>query len=294
MRNTASRSRWSLIALGCAVLGWSLFSWALSPRDNEYAWVDFNSSSAPATETAQIWRTSASCLRPYLVKASLRSKAKLRAFYEFAPQEVRAARNREYHLASGEQDYKLQNIPQREYDATLHAQHAEWYATVARLAIEENQWEQRLINVVDQTVMIGKSTRQTFRAYSGLKVAGVSAQGDLDHYVLFLLGLGGLPGDEELAIELNCVSMTPAKRVVITAPLLTQIWRWPIDHIVAFTLGSELVFLGVLYLPIARWVTHRRMNLGVCEWASLDRIGTKRFVAPSDRPRTKSATRPPA
>jgi hypothetical protein len=271
LRNAISHIRLCIAVLGCAILGASLFAWAqaLHAAEDGYVWVGLDASSAPAMETAEIWQTAAGCVRPFFVKALLRSKAKLSAYYQLAPEEVRAWRNRQlqsetlqspadrkglYRLVSGEQDVQLRDAAQLEYDATLHVQHAEWFATVSKLTIQQSQWEQRLNNVADQRVILSEATRKGFRAYSGRDLEQAGAKGDFEHYVLFLLGLGGFSGDEEQAIKLDCVNVVAVKKIFNSASLFGEIWRWPFDHIAAFSLGLELVLVAMLFVPIALWI----------------------------------------
>jgi hypothetical protein len=252
------------------VLGASLVSWAhtQSTATNALAWVGRESSNAPAVETAEIWQTSADCVRPFFVKAVLRSKARLKAYYDVAPDELRAWRNRQerreslhpspdqkgpYRYVSAEPDAGLE-VAQSEYDATLHAQYAEWFATVSKLTIQESQWEQRLTTVADQKVIIGDATRRGFAAYSGQELELANAKGGFEHYILFLLGLGGFAADEEAAIEHTCVVVTPIKKIVQSVSYWREVWRWPIDRAVAFSLGLELILGGLFFIPIALWI----------------------------------------
>jgi hypothetical protein len=270
LRTALSHIRLSITVLGCAILGASLFAWAqgLHATEDGYIWVARDASNTAATETAEIWQTSASCVRPFFVKALLRSKAKLSAYYQLAPEDIRAWRYRQtqgdnlapadsksfYRLVSGESDPHMRDAAQMEYDATLHVQHAEWYATVSKLTIQQSQWEQRLDNVTDQRMILSETTRKGFKAYSGQDLAPAGAKGDFEHYVLFLLGLGGFPGDEEQAIKLNCVNIVPVKKIFNSASLFGEIWHWPFDHIAAFSLGLELVLVGTLFVPITLWI----------------------------------------
>jgi hypothetical protein len=270
MLRAISRIRLCIAALGCGILGASLFTWAqaLHATEDGYIWVGLDASRAPAIETAEIWQTAASCVRPFFVKAVLRSKAKLSAYYQLAPEEVRAWRNRQlqseavqppadqkglYHLVSGEPGVKLSDAAQLEYDATLHVQHAEWYATVSKLTIQQSQWEQRLNNVADQRVILSEATRKNFRAYSGRDLEQAGAKGDFEHYVLFLLGLGGFSSDDEQALKIDCVNIVAVKKIFNSPSLFGEIWHWPLDHIAAFALGLELVLVAVLFVPIALW-----------------------------------------
>jgi hypothetical protein len=270
LRITISQIRLCITVLGCAVLAGSLFDWAQALRAAErgYAWEGIGSSSAPALETAEIWQASAGCERPYFVRAALQSKTKLKSYYDLAPDEVRAWRNRStrsdnnpaaeqrsvYRVAStAEQDGRRRNADM-EYEARLHAQHAEWYATVYKLEIQANQWEHRLNNVSDQKVIIGEATRKSFEANSVPAAGSASTNGNFESHVLSLLGLGGFPSDDEKAIEADCVQITPVKKVLQDPNYFAEIWRWPIDRAAAFAIGLELVLIGLLLPPIIVWL----------------------------------------
>jgi hypothetical protein len=257
--------------LGCAVLAASLFDWALAVRATEhgYAWVGAESSSAPALETAEIWQASAGCERPYFVREALQSKARLKSYYDLAPDEVRAWQNRSSHsdslkpaaeqqgvyrfASTSDQDVRRRNA-EMEYEARLHAQHAEWYATVYKLEILANQWEHRLNNVSDQKVIIGEATRASFEANVTPAAGLANTNGNFESHVLSLLGLGGFPGDEEKAIEADCVQITPVKKILHTVNYFHEIWRWPLDRTAAFAIGSELLLIALLLPPIVIWL----------------------------------------
>ena len=270
LRSTVSRIRLLIAVLGCAVLAASLFDWAqnLYATENGVAWVGLNSSSAPAIETAEIWRVSASCVRPYFVKALLRSKAALKDYYDSVPTDVRAWQSRSvrsailqapdqnglYRPIHDEQDGPRQNVATQEHGAMLHAQYAEWYANVFTLEMQESQWEHRLSNVADQSVTLGEATRRSFAPSSGRGIDRASAKGDFDHYVLVLLGLGGFPSDQEQALRANCVDIVPVKKIRESANYFGELWRWPVAHAAAFSFGLELLFIGMLFVPIALWI----------------------------------------
>jgi hypothetical protein len=271
LRITVSHIRLCIAGLGCAVLAGSLFDWAQAFRASShgYAWVDTASSSAPALETAEIWQASAGCERPYFVRAALQSKTRLKSYYDLAPDEVRAWRNRSTHsedptsaaeqrsvyrvASTDEQDGRRRNA-EMEYEARLHAQHAEWYATVYKLEIQANRWEQRLSNVSDQKVIIGEATRKSFEASSTPVAGSANANGNFESHVLSLLGLGGFPGDDEKAIEADCIQITPVKKILQPANYLKEIWRWPVDRAAVFAIGLELVLVGLLLPPIVVWL----------------------------------------
>lgn len=272
LRSTVSRIRLFVTVLGSAVLGVSLLSWALALHASEagYAWVGFDSR-APAVETAEIWQVSASCERPFFVKAVLQSKAKLQAYYDLAPKEIRAWRDRSirgeslqplqdqgglYRLVNGEQGSgPLRNVAaEMERGATLHAQYAEWFATASNLEMQANQWAQRLSNVSDQRVTFSEATRQSFRAYSDPDIRQAGAKSGFEHYVLFMLGLGGFSNEDEQALKANCVNITPVKKIFRNANYFSELWRWPVDHVAAFSLGLELLLIGLLFIPLALWI----------------------------------------
>ena len=271
LRITVSRIRIFIAVLGCAILGASLFDWAQNLRATEvgYTWVKADLPVAPAVETAEIWQVAASCVRPFFVNAVLQSKVRLNDHYALAPADVRAWRTRPigesvapatgqsgglYRLVNGRQDGRRQNSAEMERGAMLHARYAEWYANLFKLEIQEHEWERRLSNVADQSVTVSEATRRSFGAYSGRDIERVSAQGDFDHYLLVLLGLGGFRGDQEQALRADCVKLIPVKKIFKSANYLREVWRWPVDHAAAFSFGLELVFIGIFFIPIDLWI----------------------------------------
>jgi hypothetical protein len=260
VRIAASRIRLTIFALGCAVLSASLFDWAqtLRVREEVYSWVQVDTSSAPAVETAEIWQAQASCTRPYFVRAVLQSKSKLKLHYDHAPEQVRAWQKSQPshelqaspHLVSTEDDRGRRSSVEMEYDATLHAQYAEWYAALFRLKMEENQWEQRLDSVANQRVVLSDTSRRNFVGHSP-----ADAKGEFEHYVLYLLGLGSFSDDVEYALKSDCVHVTPIKKILTNAKNLGEIWSWPIDRVAAFSFGLELILVGMLLVPISLWIT---------------------------------------
>jgi hypothetical protein len=260
VRISSFRIRLTAVAFGCAFLGVSLVDWwqNLSATEDGYEWVEARTSSVPAVETSEIWESAASCTRPYFVKAVLQSKFRLKAYFDHAPEQVRVWRN-------GLTDHgALQPSPrfvstydtkgrpsdaEMERDAALHVKYAEWYSTVFRLKTDENQWEQRLDRVANQRVVLGEATRSSFQGYSN-----PDGKGDFDHYVLRLMGLGGFPADLEYALATDCLRITPVKKIQVTANYYGEIWRWPVDHIAAFSFGLELILTGALFTPIVLWI----------------------------------------
>jgi hypothetical protein len=247
------RIRLTVIALGCALLGVSLFDWvqAAHSKANGFVWVAAEMPSAPALETAQIWEAPASCTRPYFITALMTAKARLKAHHDRAPEAVRAWQNNPRRdnprFASADDDQQRRSDADLEYDATLHARYAEWYAAVFRLKTDESQWEQRLDGVADQRVVLTDPPRRNGQDYANGKT-------NFERSVLYLLGLGGFPADLEYGLRKNCIHITPIKKIAVSVNYLSEMWRWPVDYVAAFSLGFELILVGVLFVPIGLWV----------------------------------------
>ena len=272
LRSIVSRVDLLITVLGGAVLSASLLDWGLTLHAPEggSAWVEAASSNAPAIETAEIWQVSADCERPFFVKAVLQSKAILKNHYDLAPEDVRAWRTQPAHngkawppqdqrdysgLVNAEQHRRLWNVAaDMERGAKLHAQYAEWFATASRLEAQANNWEQRLINIADQRVMLSDATRRSFGAYSQSDGEPATAKSSFERHVLFLLGLGGFPGDEERALKATCVNVMPVKKIFKNGGFFSELWRWPVEHVIVFSLGLEFVLIGILFVPVARWI----------------------------------------
>jgi len=227
---------------------------------DSYAWVEVEASSAPALEMVEVWQARASCTRPFFVKALLEAKTKLKAYYARAPEEVQASRDRferSREQRSSTTVIKTQVSRHAETDAELeawlHVQHAEWFATVYKLEMEEKRWQQRLESVADQNLVLGDSTRKGFAAYS-IQGNGAESGNAFERHVLFLLGLSGFAKDEEQALTLNCVNITPMKKIFTQTSAMRGLWHWPFNRIAAFSLGLELILVSVFLVPIALWI----------------------------------------
>jgi len=270
-QSTVSRVRFAFCALGVVVVGASLFNWAhgLHVAGQQYRWVDAAASDAPAVDTAEIWQVSAKCVRPYFVRAALRSKAKLKAYYDLAPEAVRAGLARSPDIpqpaATPKSWYRLvknqpfnrspkNGDPAMEYSALLHVQYAEWYANVFKLEIEASQWQQRLAGVTDQRLMLGESTRKGYGGTAAQQTAALDATGGFDSQVLTTLGLGGFPKEEEQALKADCVRVNLVNKVVENPNYFSELWRWPVEQTAAFALGIELVLLGIFLVPMTLWI----------------------------------------
>ncbi len=268
LRSVRSRIRFCVGLLGGVVLGASLFSWAygLHAAADRYTWVRVDSPNVAAAGTAELWHVSARCVRPYFVRALLRSKAELHAHYQGAPDEIRARLNRGTNPSqsveqaawhpreSGRQKDIARSSQDKEYVASLQVKYAEWYAALFKLEIAANNWQQRLLDLADQTVVISTASRKSFAAYSRGNMQLINAQGDFDGYLLTALGLGGLPGNEQISLKSDCVTVNLVKQSFGSANYLRELWRWPIDCLAEFLLGSELLFIAIFFVPIALWI----------------------------------------
>jgi hypothetical protein len=231
-----------------------------------YTWVGAEALSTPGPETAEVWQVKASCTRPFFVKALLKTKFKLKAYYDRAPEEIRVWRNREMRIdAAGrapEQgssaiavntQYGRRAADDAEREAWLHAQYAEWFATVDKLEMDEKQWQQRLVSAADQDLVLGESTRKSFSAYSVDDIGGEGGNA-FERHVLFLLGLSGFANEDEQALRSDCVTITPIKKISTQTAAMHELWYWPFNHSAAFFLGLELILMAIFLVPIALWI----------------------------------------
>ena len=273
-----------LVALsGLAVLGASYYAWSKTgpfygfhgTRD-AYRWVRADSSSNTGIETDEVWQASATCQLPYFIAATLRAKAELNAFYDAAPEEVRDWRARPAPVIARaptdeaafqnplrrEQAELERSIAEADYESRLHAKYMEWYVTASKLEEQAKQWEWRLSSVSDQRMTLGEARRKNFGLRSGNGIEQAAASANLQQYALSLLGLGGFPKDQLQALKTKCVEIIPVKKIFMPASL----WRWPVDRLASFTLGLELVLVGLLFGPISRWIG---AGNAVTEWRHL-------------------------
>jgi hypothetical protein len=265
LQSTVSRVRLAFIALGCVILGASLFNWAHALHaSHQYTWVDADASNAPALDRAEIWQVSGSCVRPYFIRAALRSKARLKAYYDLAPEAVRARLNQSSAIqqpARPKSWYRLVNNQSpsdteldKEYGALLHVRYAEWYANVFKLEIDASRWQQRLTEVTDQRLKLSESARKSFGAYSARYAAAPGAASGFDSQVLATLGLAGFPKAEEQALKADCVKISFVNKVLTNPSYFKELWRWPVEQAAAFVLGLELVLVGIFLVPMTLWL----------------------------------------
>jgi len=256
---------------GLAVLGASYYAWSntrpfhgfYGTRDS-YQWVPADSSSDSAIETDEVWQASATCQLPYFIAATLRAKAKLNAFYDAAPEEIRDWRARPARLIARaptdeaafqnplrrEQAELERSIAEADYESRLHAKYMEWYVTASKLEQQAKEWEWRLSSVSDQRMTLGEARRNNLGLRSGNGIGQVAATANSEQHTLSLLGLGGFPKDQLQALKTKCVEIIPVKKIFTPA----RLWHWPVDRLGSFTFGLELVFVGLLFGPISKWV----------------------------------------
>jgi hypothetical protein len=207
-------------------------------------------------------------MRRYFVRAALRSKAMLKAYYDLAPEAVRSRLNLSsgiprpagpkswYRLIKGKTDSQSRNNSDldREYSALLHVQYAEWYANVFKLEIEASQWQQRLTDVTDRRLMFSETARKSFGTYSGRDTGALGATSGFDSQVLATLGLGGFPENEEQTLKADCVKISLLNKVLTSPNYFGEISRWPVEQTAAFALASELILLGIFLVPMMLWI----------------------------------------
>lgn len=306
LHSTVSRVRLVLGALGFAVLGASLFNWAqaLHTALHQYTWVDASASNAPVLDTAEIWQVSGDCVRPYFVGAALRSKARLKAYYDLAPEAVRARLNRSsavppsaapkswYRLVKDQPGNQSGNDdPDMEYSALLHVKYAEWYANVFKLEVDASRWQQRLIDVTDRRLMLSESVRKSFGADPGRDNEAIGATDGFDGQVLATLGLGGFPKAEAQTLKNDCVNISLVNKVLASPNYLRELWRWPVEQSAAFALALELFLLGIFLVPMMLWAgtgdaqlaaQHARETIGRMR-AKIGSFGWKQRIADMGR-----------
>lgn len=238
-----------LIALaGVAVLGASLYTWTQTSPDrrlfyieDEHQWVRADSSSAPAVETDETWQVSAACQKPYFVEATAQARAKLKAYGDTAPDEIRAWRDRS-------------RVADTDDDLKLHTKYQDWFLPEFRLDEQLRQWERRLGTVADRSMSFSEARRRIMdvRTYLSNDPELASAGRDFEHFVFFLLGLGGFPDEQMKAIQTACIGVVAMKKVVTTTTWHTDIGRWPRDQALAFWPGLALAVIGLALIPVAR------------------------------------------
>ncbi len=265
LRDRFSRVGLFLAAAGFAVLGVSFYNWTQADAlnrlvyiDAERQWVRVAASSAPALESDETWQVTAACVRPYFVAAAEETRTKLAAYADTAPDEVRAWRNgpqRQQQDIGPQDGERHESQPARaeaDADFKLHEKYQDWFLIEFRLENLLKQWERRLSTLGDRSTTLGEARRRIMdpRLYLSNDPELATAGRDLDHFVYFLLGFGGLADEQVNAIRATCVEIIPMKLVVTANTYRTGVWRWPLERAAAFGAGLALVLIGLVLVPL--------------------------------------------
>jgi hypothetical protein len=228
LRSWLSRVGLVIALAGLAALGASLYIWTRADHRIIYAerdeqWVRADSSTAPALERDEIWQISAACQRPYFVEAAAQARAKLNDYDDKAPDEIRAWRNR----AQQQQDRETETAATGE-DSRLRSKYQDWLLAEFRLEKLLKQWERRLGAVTDRSTSLREARGRItdVRLYISEDSELASAGRDFEHFVYFLLGLGGFADEQITAIKAACIEIVPMKLVVTATTWHSDIWRW--------------------------------------------------------------------
>src|SRR5580693_6179837 len=114
---------------------WTQAGHRLAYTERDEQWVRADSSSAPALERDETWQVSAACQRPYFVEAAAQAKAKLKAYSDTAPDEVRTWRNR----AQETQEGWIESAAS-DKDVKLHVKYQDWFVAEFSLDKQLKQW----------------------------------------------------------------------------------------------------------------------------------------------------------
>jgi hypothetical protein len=155
---------------------------------------------------------------------------------------------------SGSKNETVRSNPYSEYVAALQVKYAEWYAALFKLEIEAGNWQQRLLDVVDQTLVLSAASRASFGAYSRGARKLTGPQDDFDGTLLTALGLGGLSSDEQLSLKSDCVMIQPVMASFRGPNYLGALWHWPLDCLAEFSFGLELTLIAIFFGPIVLWL----------------------------------------
>jgi hypothetical protein len=290
-----SRTGLLVALLGLAVLGASFYAWTGTLHDSrgDFKWVRADSSSDPAVESDEVWQAPATCQMPYFVAAALRAKAKLKAHYDAAPEEIRLWRDRPVRppaprIPTEEADFQdflkrqqaevERKIAETDYDSHLHAKYMEWYVAASRLEAQVKQWEQRLSNVTDQKITLSQARNKSL-VYANADPDQVGALRDGEQRAFMLLGLGGFSRAQLQAIKATCLQITPIKKIAAKIDYFAELHHWPADQIVPFWLGLELVLVGLFFSPISKWIGTGEIST---EWRHVADTAHRLFNAARD------------
>jgi hypothetical protein len=243
---------------GFAGLGLSLYMWTqaghqLIYTERDEQWVQADSSNAQALDRDETWQVSAACQRPYFVEAAAQAEAKLKAYSDTAPDEVRAWRNRaqEAHDGPGESTTSDEGV-------TLRAKYQAWFVAESSLDKQLKQWERRLGALTDRSTSLREARQRVtdVRLYLSEESGLAGAGRDFEHFVYFLLGLGGFADEQMTAIKAACIKIVSTKLVVTATNRHSDLWRWPRDQASMFWPAVGLAAAGLALIAttsLQRW-----------------------------------------
>jgi hypothetical protein len=271
LRSRLARIGLATAVAGLAVLGVSLYNWTQAdPRhrlfdtEHEYEWVRADSSGRAAAEgddtRDETWQVAAACVKPYFIVATERARAKLKDHGDTAPDEIRASRNRPHQQHENERQDGDAAHAEFDEDYRLHGKYQDWFLAELRLATVLAQWERRLGSLADRSRTLREARLRVMdvRLYISEDAELATAGRDFQHFVFFLLGLGGFPDEAVNAIKAACIEVIPLKLVVTKTSWHTEVGRWPLDQPFTFWPGLALAVVGLLLIPIAGRMTTNR------------------------------------
>jgi NADPH-dependent ferric siderophore reductase len=195
LRPWLSRIGLAATLAGFAALGASLYMWTqaghrLAYTERDEQWVRADSSSAPALERDETWQVSAACQRPYFVEAAAQAKAKLKAYSDTAPDEVRTWRNR----AQETQEGWIESAAS-DKDVKLHAKYQDWFVAEFSLDKQLKQWERRLGALTDRSTSLREARERItdVRLYISEESGLAGAGRDFEHSFIFYSASAALP-----------------------------------------------------------------------------------------------------
>jgi hypothetical protein len=247
---------------GFATLGTSLYMWTqaghrLFYTERDERWVRTDSSGAPAIDRDETWEVSAACQRPYFVEAAAQATAKLKAYGETAPEEIRAWRNH----AQVTQEGRAESAASDE-GVELHAKYQDWFLAEFKLDKQLKQWERRLGALTDRSTSLREAHDRItdVRLYISEEAGLAGAGRDFEHFVYFLLGLGGFPDEQMTAIKAACIKTVPIKLIVTATTWHSDIERWPRDQAFMFRPAFALTAFGLALLAATLLSRRRRVD----------------------------------
>lgn len=194
---TPARIGLALVVAGAAVFAASWYDRTRSGPNFGPQSVRADSAAAPAAtaiDEDERWQVGAACLRPYFAVAAEQAHAALKAYDDAGPEEIRAWRDR----------------PQQDDARALHAKYPDWFEAKSRLGRQAAQWQRRLDELAGRTVTLSEARMRVrdVRLYVSEDPELAGAGRDFQHFMYFLLGLGGFPDEQMDAIRAACIDVT--------------------------------------------------------------------------------------